>query len=90
MTTQIFWTELDPTDPSFPRVQTRTLPDEISMDSAREIESIIREMAFQKDKAFRYALVMLERQRSSKKMLCDVLDILNGRDETPIDGGVII
>lgn len=89
MTTQIFWTEADPTNPHIPVIQTRTLPDDISIESAREIERIIREMAWAKDKAFRYALVMLERQRHSKKMLCDVLDILNGRDESPIDGDII-
>ncbi len=89
MTTQIFWTEADPTNPHIPVIHTRTLPDDISIESAREIESIIRDMAYQKDRAHRYALVMLERQRNSKKMLCDVLDILHGRQETPIDGQII-
>lgn len=89
MTTQIFWTELDPQNPHMPAMRTATLPDDISMESARQIESIIRDMAHEKSTAIRYALVMLERQRNGKKMLCDVLDILHGRDESPNDGMVL-
>lgn len=89
MTTRIFWTEVDPSNPHMPVMRTAELPEGISMESAREVERIIRDMAHDKNTAVRYALLILERQRNSKKMLCDVLDILHGRDESPTDGMVL-